>query len=81
MVEVVWMENVKKPSHIITIVNGDGEDVVAVLGDANPPRSDAGWTWSEYQRILRKWLTEKAVEIGDVHDEEENLTFIVYKTR
>ncbi len=68
-----------KNSYIVTIVTDDGEDVVAVLGDANPPRSDAGWTWSQYQAILRKWLTENATEIGDVHDEEGNVTFIVYK--
>ena len=75
------MEDEKETSYIVTLVTDDGEDIVAVLGNAKPPRYDTGWTWGQYQAVLRRWLEKNAIELGDVHDEEGNVTFIVYRAR
>ncbi|MEM2169868.1 MAG: hypothetical protein QW186_08745 [Candidatus Bathyarchaeia archaeon] len=68
--------------YIITIVTGDGEAIINIVGNIHPPQfSPECWTWSDYQKVLRKWLEQYMEELGQVADSEENITFIVYKMK
>lgn len=66
-------------NYIITMIDSDGESIVAILGDANPPQFNLEWSWTKYQAILQEWLGKHTVKIGEVYDESEQLTFMVYK--
>lgn len=66
--------------YVITIVTNDGEAIINIIGNVHPPTSKMlDRTWAEYQKTLRKWLEQYATELGKVNDEQENLTFVVYK--
>jgi len=69
--------------YVLTMITSDGEDVLATVPprDVKYPRYDVSITWSDYQKVLAKWLERNAIELGEVADQDEEVTFVVYKLK